>query len=163
MEGTVKLAQALIERKVLKNKIHDLVELIDEVATIQEGDEVPDIAKMLSELDELHDEHYKLDLAIRDANYAYSIFPHKGTVMLLQDAIAVRDLWKYQSKSYGDLAGLGAGAYRGLRGRFRRSQSEIRYIDFLDRNKMMELRDDYAQRARDIDAAIQARNWEIEL
>lgn len=155
----MKLAQALIERKVLKNKIRDQIDLIDDSATIQEGDPKPDIDAMLGDLLLLYQQHDDYDLDIREANRTHTI-EQDGEELLLEEAIALRDLWKLRASGYNNLSG---GGMRGYGRQFRRTQSEIKFVELLDREHMMKERDTYAEMARNIDALIQAKNWEVDL
>jgi len=151
------LAEALIERKVLSNQITDLVMLIEDSAVIQEGDEAADIKKMLADLLQMHERHAELDKNIRITNANTDL---EG--ISLMEAIAKRDSLKFKASTFGNLVGRG---YRRGMGRqaFRRSASEVRFTDLLDRNEIAEARDGYAKLSRELDAKIQAKNWSIEI
>ena len=151
------LAEALIERKVLSNQINDLVLLIEDNAVIQEGDEIPNIAKMLIDLHDMHERHAKLDLNIRITNANTDL---EG--VSLMEAIAQRDSLKFKATTIGNLVGRGYGRAMSRRA-FRRSASEVRFTDLLNRNTMAEERDKYAKASRELDAKIQAKNWSVEL
>jgi hypothetical protein len=151
------LAEALIERKVLSNQINDLAMLIEDNATIQEGDEVPDIAKMLVDLHAMHEQHARLDKEIRITNANTDLHG-----ISLMEAIAERDALKFKASTFGNLVGRGYGRSM-TRRMFRKSASEVRFTDLLNRNKMAELRDAYAKSSRELDAQIQAKNWSVQL
>jgi hypothetical protein len=148
------LAEALIERKVLKNKIGELVMTIEDIAVIQEGDKEPKIDEMLVDLQNMHDQFANIDSAIRVTNWQTVL---EGGISLAA-AIANRDALKLMSGSYNNLAGR---HYN--RRQFRRSATEIKFKDLLDREAMAKTRDEFAQVARELDAKIQAKNWTTEL
>lgn len=152
------LAEALIERKVLSNQINDLVMLIEDNAVIQEGDEAADVKQMVVNLLEMHERHAKLDKEIRITNANTDL---EG--VSLMEAIAKRDSLKFKASSFSNLVG-NRGFGRAMSRRvFRKSASEVRFTDLIDRNAMAEARDDYAKLSRELDAKIQAKNWSTEL
>ena len=148
------LAEALIERKVLKNQIHEVAMNLEDSAVIQEGDPTPETAEALAELKAMHDTFAALDRSIRLTNWKTML---EGGITLTE-AIANRDALKMRAGTYGTLTGTHYG-----RRQFRRSASEIKFKDTLDREEMARFRDEYAQTARELDAKIQAKNWTTEL
>jgi hypothetical protein len=152
------LAEALMERKALSDEIQNQLMLISDSAVVQEGDEKANLDEMLDDLGEMYHQHQALDLNIREANATHRLM-YQGESISLIEAIARRDLLKSKSGGYSRLANLSRYHMR----QFRRSGSEVKMVELIEKDAMLSLAKAYAASARALDAKIQKRNWEIEL
>ena len=149
----MKLAEALLERKALKQKIATLVERLMEDARVAEGDRpAEEPMEILAQVEELIGLHGVLIERINLTNQAASLAGGK-TIMR---AIAERDMLNHRLLVLNKL--MAAAVTRDRYGR-----NEIKYVPAVDVAEVRKMADRVSKELRELDAAIQAANWEAEL
>lgn len=150
----MKLAEALVERKAAQTKINQLNERLQRVVLIQEGiDPAEEPSLLLSELGEVCEQLEGLIRAINHTNLQATL-PDGRT---LTDAIAGRDVLRMR-------LGVLDGLLRTLGQQHQRARgSEIRVIATVNPAQLQRERDALAKQYRELDTAIQAVNWTVEL
>lgn len=149
----MKLAEALIERKALKDRIKHLEERLDRVAKVQEGDRpTEDPSALLQQLREALIAMEGLVTKINRTNIAARL--GEQTIM---EAIARRDRLATEQQILRYLAQLATPT----RDRFARN--EIRFVPTVDAAAVQRDADEVTRILRDLDKEIQAANWAIEL
>jgi len=148
--GHLKLAEALLERKSVKEQIEDLENRLTRNVKVQEGDapvEKPE--ELLTRINSLVDRLEKLVVLINRTNMQATT-ADGSTVM---EAIAKRDMLKLHHGILETAAGAAAITHN------RFSRSEIKFQITID-VKLLQLEIDNVARAyRELDTAIQAVNW----
>jgi hypothetical protein len=150
----MKLAEALVLRADVQKRIQQMQERLTQSAIMQEGEPPPeDPQVLLTELAALLAQLVQLIQRINRTNMATAM--PNGTI--LTDALAQRDVLDQEIRIISSLADAAA------KGLVRYSRSEIRIISTVDvaaqRRRMGEL----AQTRRELDTAIQATNWAVDL
>lgn len=155
----MKLAEALIERKALKEKIARLRERLVENAKVQEGD-LPqeDPRALLAELDSAAADLKRLTTQINATNIRTPLRPD-GTETLM-DAVAQRDILALKRNILQQL--VGAATISRERG-FAVTRSEIKFRPTVDVAALQKDIDALAKEYRELDTLIQTRNFETEL
>lgn len=149
----MKLAEALIERKALKDRIKNLEERLDRVAKVQEGDRpTEDPTALLQQLREALTALEEMVTKINRTNIAARL--GEQTIM---EAIARRDRLATEQQVLRRLAQLATPT----RDRFARN--EIRFVPTVDAAAVQRDADEVTRILRDLDKEIQAANWAIEL
>jgi len=164
----MKLAEALIERKGLVEKIVTLEERICGCATYQEGAEPPeDPNELLQELAEAHSNLGQLIMRINSTN-ARAVVTPSGVLTaavtrpegeLLADLIVQRDLAIRHQNALKRIASQVRETLGGARG----LRSELRMVTSVDLKQLEHQIDELGATARKLDAQIQAANWAIDL
>lgn len=150
----MKLAEALLERKNVKQRIDALAQRLVEDAKVQEGDKpAGDPVETLREIGQLINVYRELIVRINKTN-AESVMPDGRTIM---EAIAERDAL---SLKYAILNRLASAA---VVSRDRYSRNEIKFIPTVDVAEIRKMADQAAKEMRELDAKIQAANWTVEL
>ncbi len=150
----MKLAEALVERKSLKNEIQDLRRRLRRVAQVQEGDEpVEDPRQLLPAIETKLAELERRITQINRTNMTAKLADGRT----LMEAIAERDMLLMRRSVLGDLVEAATPEHD------RYSRTEIRYVPTVDVAEIQKRADQVAQRYRELDAEIQALNWETEL
>ena len=150
----MKLAEALIRRKALKENIDQLKLRLTKVAKVQEGDtpaERPQelLATVEADLQELQ----TLIMRINRANLRATL-PDSATLM---EGIAKRDILKLRR---GILEAL-AGSAMPVQDRFTRT--ELKYVPTVDVAELRKEVDRLSKAYRELDASLQAANWTVEM
>lgn len=150
----MKLAEALILRADVQKRIEQVKQRLLANARVQQ-DEKPaeDPKKLLPELEGLLKELESLVKRINKTNSTTDLA--KG--VSLTEALATRDVLLLKRKAYADLANAAS-----LR-QDRYSRSEIKFVSTVDVTKLQKTADDLSKQYRELDAAIQALNWNTEL
>ncbi len=149
----MKLAEALIERKALKERIRNLEERLDRVAKVQEGDRpTEDPNTLLQQLRGALEAMEGLVTRINRTNIATRV--GEGTIM---EAIAQRDRLAAEHQVLRRLA------QQATPTRDRFGRSEIRFVPTVDAAEVQRQADEVSRLLRDLDKEIQAANWVIEL
>lgn len=150
----MKLAEALVERRSLKDELQDLRQRLRRVAKVQEGDEP--VEEPLALLQTIESKVGKLQQLISQINRTNMAawLPDGRTLM---EAIAERDMLQLQRGVLESLVEAATPAHD------RFSRKEIRYIPTVDVAQIQKKADQVAKRYRELDAQIQALNWETEL
>jgi hypothetical protein len=150
----MKLAEALVERKAAQQKIAELSERLQRAALVQEGEtpaEAP--ATLLAELSEVAARLQALIVAINATNSRATL----ADGVTLTAAIARRDVLRMrQGVLDALLRSVGSPQYR-ARG------AEIKFVPTVAVPELQRQRDALAREYRELDTAIQAANWAVEL
>jgi methyl-accepting chemotaxis protein len=150
----MKLAEALIQRKDLKERIKALADRMCEDALVQEGDRpTEDPVELLKQVNDLIAQHRDLVVRINETNLK-TFLPNGRS---LTEAIAERDALNH----YFDILNRLASASIPARGRY--SRNEIRLIPTVDVAEVRKLADRTGKAIRELDAQIQAVNWTAEI
>ncbi|MCX7745837.1 MAG: DIP1984 family protein [Clostridia bacterium] len=150
----MKLAEALMDRKAIKNKMEELKKRIYQNAQIQEGD-IP-IENPLTLIEELKcevDKFEKLIIRINDTNNTVKL--ENG--MTLMEAIVKKDMLNYLYMMYKNLADKATPTNE------RYSQREIKNIPNVNITEIRKKADDIAKEYRMLDSKIQEANWRVDL
>ncbi|SMB96161.1 hypothetical protein SAMN00808754_1413 [Thermanaeromonas toyohensis ToBE] len=151
----MKLAEALLERKRIKEEIAALRERAERDSRVQEGDrpaEDPEV--LMGKILELVERLQRLTVAINKTNMAVKL-PDGRTLM---EAIAERDMLKLLHEAAKEVADAAVGARE-----WRVTRSEIKFVPTVDVAAWRRRADEYAKKYRELDAAIQAANWANDL
>ncbi len=152
----MKLAEALLERKSLKDQIGALKERATNDARVQEGDQPAEKPEdLVAEINRLAERLERLVIAINRTN-AHAQLPDGRAIM---EAIARRDMLKLRHQVAKDLAEAAAPE----RGGWRLTRSEVKFQPTIDIARWRREADALAKAYRELDAAIQAANWTIDL
>lgn len=150
----MKLAEALILRADCQKRIAQLRSRVNTNAKIQEGDRPAETPQdLLTELARVSNELLDLIKRINKTNSA-TVFSDQRTI---SDALAERDVLALERNAYVELAQTASIS----QGRFTRS--EVKYISTVDVAQIQKRADELARNYRDLDARIQAHNWQTEL
>ncbi len=150
----MKLAEALVERKALKDEIQDLRRRLQRVAKVQEGDEpVEEPVALLRTIESKLDKLEQLITRINRTNIAARLSDGRT----LMEAIAERDMLRLQRGVLEDLVKAATPEHD------RYSRNEIRYVPTVKVAEIQKSADQVAKRYRKLDAELQALNWETEL
>jgi uncharacterized protein DUF6847 len=150
----MKLAQALAERADAQRRLAQLKQRVMLSARFQEGEEPPeDPRELLVEADRIAGQLQDLIERINRTN-ATTAFEGGGS---LTDALARRDVLSIQRDLYAEAAQ--AASVR----QDRYSRSEVKFVTALDVPELRRRADGLSKDYRELDARIQAKNWEIDL
>jgi hypothetical protein len=153
----VKLAEALVQRKALKDKMERLRQRLRDNARVQESDQPSeDPVALLRETDTVLAELEALMVRINRTNLATAMPDGQGTLM---EAIAHRDMLNLKRSILGALVEA-AGVPRE---RWAVTRSEIRFRSTVDVAQMQKEIDALAKAHRELDTQVQAVNWLVEL
>jgi hypothetical protein len=150
----MKLAEALMERKALRERIEALKSRIYGNARVQEGEspaEQP--ADLLRELQSDTERFVTLVARINRTN-TESHLPDGRT---LAEAITRRDMLHLLQQVHENLASKATPAHE------RDSNREIKLLPTVDVTAMRKQSDEYARAARLLDLALQQANWQVDL
>jgi hypothetical protein len=151
----MKLAEALILRADAQKRIEQIKQRLLNNAKVQEGDEPGESPnELISELETLASE---LTALIQNINRT-NVTTHLDNGQTIADALAARDILKLKHGSYRDLA-QAATITQG--GRFTRS--EIKFVSTVNISEIQQTADRLAREHRELDAIIQAINWNTDL
>ncbi len=152
----MKLAEALLERKSIKEQIQSLKEWALKDARVQEGDDPSELPeKIIADL-ELHVSRLEeLIIAINKTNNITTLPDGKS----LMEAIAQRDMLKMRHQMAKDLANAAAPE----RDSWRHTRSEVKFKPTIDIAEWRRKADSIARDYRELDATIQAANWATDL
>lgn len=150
----MKLAEALVERKSLKDEIQDLRQRLRRVAKVQEGDKpVEDPRQLLQTIGAKMGELERRITQINRTNMAAQLADGRT----LMEGIAERDMLLLKRSVLDDLVEAATPE------QVRYSRTEIRYVPTIDVTEIQKQADQVAKRYRELDAEIQALNWETGL
>jgi hypothetical protein len=150
----MKLAEALVERKAAQQKLAELNERLQRVAVVQEGDRpAEEPAALLAEVGAVAERLEGLILAINRTNGQATLADGRS----ITAAIARRDVLRMrQGVLDALLRSVGSPQYR-ARG------AEIKFVPTVAVPELQRERDALAKAYRELDAAIQAANWAVDL
>ena len=150
----MKLAEALVERKAAQQKIAELSERLQRAALVQEGEtpaEAP--ATLLAELSEVSARLQALIVAINATNSRDTL----ADGVTLTAAIARRDVLRMRQGVLDALIRTAGSAQMRARG------AEIKLVPTVNVAELQRERDALAKTYRELDTALQAANWAVEL
>lgn len=152
---TMKLAEALVERKAAQTKISELNARLQRIAIIQEGEKAAeDPNSLLAELEEVAKRLEHLINAINNTNIVSKL----SSGQTITSAIATRDVLRMKTGAYDSLINTLGNTYH-----FRTRGSEIKFIPTVEVTKLQKEKDSLAKQYREIDTLIQAGNWAFDL
>jgi hypothetical protein len=155
----MKLAEALIERKALKEKIARLRARLAENAKVQEGDQPQeDPRALLREVDDALRELHALIVRINATNIRTPL--SDGMRITLMQAIAERDVLALKRAVLQQV--VDAATVTRERG-FAITRSEIKFRPTVEVAELQKDIDALAKEYRELDTRIQTRNFETEL
>lgn len=150
----MKLAEALIERKTLQTRLEELKQRLMRNAKVQEGDApAEDPQALLAEIDRSAERLTSLIQAINHTNAISEISAGKT----LTDAIAERDVLRIRHGIYVNLAASATVTHQ------RMTASEVKFVSAYPVAEAQQQADALAKQYRELDAALQAANWQIDL
>jgi hypothetical protein len=155
----MKLAQALIERKALKDQLARLRQRLAENARVQEGDQPhEDPRALLDEADAVIRDLRALIVRINKTNLQTSLGADERATLM--EAIAERDMLALKRTALEELAD--AAKINRERG-YLVTRSEIKFRATVDVAALQKEIDALAKAHRELDTRIQARNFETVL
>lgn len=150
----MKLAEALLERKNAKQKIEALQARLEENVLVQEGDQPAESPHAL--MIELNDTIARTTQLICDINAANNAAAlPDGTS--ISEAVVRRDMLQLQRQALERV--VAAASMRNMRF----GRSEVRFVHALPPSEIRRDMDRISQQWRELDAQIQAANWQVEL
>jgi Family of unknown function (DUF6847) len=150
----MKLAEALILRADAQKRIAQLRDRLVNCAKVQEGEQPPeDPASLIAELERISDDLLALMQKINATNAKLEL--EKGVT--IADALATRDLLMLKRGAYQSLAEAASQT------NYRYSRSEVKYLSTVNVAEIQRRMDDLSKQHRELDARIQAANWNIDL
>ena len=150
----MKLAEALAQRADIQKRMTEVRYRAAQNARYQEGEKpAEDSARLLEEFDRLAGQLASLIRRINRTNLATELRPG----MTLTDAIAERDSLSLRYAATNEVATAASGRLD------RTTRSEVKYVTKLDVPALRTAADRLAREYRDLDMAIQERNWTTEL
>jgi Family of unknown function (DUF6847) len=150
----MKLAEALILRADLQKRVEQLRTRLTLSAKIQEGEAPPENPnELIAELERLTNE--LLDL-VKRINRTNVLTPFEGG-QTLADALATRDVLMLKRGVYSSLADAASVSFS------RYSRSEIKYFSTVNVAEIQKRVEDLSRQHRELDAKIQAANWNTDL
>ena len=150
----MKLSEALIQRADAQKRLAQLRQRINQNALIQEDTHpAEDPNDLLVEMDRTLAEFGDLVKRINRTNAATRF----DAARTLTDALADRDTLHSE---HGILTGLAQAAVHTYN---RYTKSEVKYLSTVDVAALQKRIDDLARRIRELDTAIQALNWQVDL
>ena len=150
----MKLAEALLERKSLKQKIESLQSRLAESVMVQEGDKpVEDPQVLMAELNDATD---ALETLIKQINATNNVATLPDGVSV-SEAIVSRDLLRLRRETLEQVA-----QSTSMR-QNRYMRTEVRFVPTIDSAELRKRIDALSKSWRELDAQIQAVNWTTEL
>lgn len=150
----MRLAELLYDRKIIKEEIKRIKERLNLSAKVQEGDTVPveSPEELKATLINLFGRLEELITKINNSNIKCRIEGKN-----LMELIAERDRYSAITRALHELAECATPKSE------RFSRKEIRYVPVVNIKEIRREADDYAGKARAIDAIIQVTNWDTEV
>ena len=150
----MKLAEALAARADLQKRLAQVVQRIQLAARHQEGESPPEDPNTL--LEEAERMLEQLEDLIRRINRTNTRVELEAD-MSLTDALAHRDVLASRRNVYSEAAQ--AASFR----QDRYSRSEVKFVTSLEVSELRRIVDAVSKEYRELDARIQAKNWEVDL
>ncbi len=150
----MKLAEALIERKAIKEKMEDYKKRIYKNSQVQEGDEPTEVPMKL--IESLNEELLKFEALVVRINKTNNESKFDAG-MNIMEALSKRDMLRYRHFIYSNLAD------KATPSTDRYSQREIKFVPTIDISNIRHEADLIAKECRILDTKIQELNWTTEL
>lgn len=153
----MKLAEALLKRKELLDRINQLRSRAVASTTVTEGDEPVDQPnELLAETEKVADELGRLIVAINQTNNVVTI----GTGQTISEAIATRDMLNLVRTSYDQVANT---AINSTNRNTYHHLAEEKVVATVKPKEVRSKVDELAKQHRQLDTLIQAANWQYDL
>lgn len=150
----MKLAEALAQRADMQRRLAQVKLRAISNSRMQEGEEpAEDPRQLIAEYDRIAGELAALVRRINRTNLATELRPG----MTVTDAIAERDALALRRSMATDLASAASARMD------RSTRSEVKYVTVLDVPALRTAADNLAREYRELDTAIQERNWSTDL
>jgi hypothetical protein len=150
----MKLAEALAERKAAQSKLGEINERLQRVIIVPQGEQpAEEPTALLAELVTVAERLEWLILAVNRTNIAATIASGES----LTAAIARRDVLKLRMNVIDNTLRSAGNQYQRTRA------SEIKFVASVDVAEIQRERDQLAKQYRELDTAIQAANWAVDL
>lgn len=150
----MKLAEALVLRADLQTRLTQIRHRLTQSALIQEGEQPPENPQtLLAEMGQLLNQLEGLVVRINKTNLQTSLNEN----VVLTEALAQRETLSERHSIISDLANTAAARVE------RYGRAEIRKISTVDVAELRRQLDDIARQRRELDTAIQAKNWATDL
>jgi hypothetical protein len=150
----MKLAEALILRADAQTRLTQLRDRLVKSALVQEGDKPPeDPGALIQEVERVSTTLLGLVQKINRTNMSTEL----STGVTLADALAERDVLLLQRGIYASLAEAGSASQS------RYSRSEVKFVSTVKVSDIRERADELSKERRELDARIQAANWNVDL
>jgi len=150
------LAEALVERKALKDQLEDLQERLEHNVHVQEGDKPAENPEtLLAQLDTALADLERLIVAINRTNLATQLPGPEG--WSLMEAIARRDMLTLRQSILQQVIEISRVNHWVV------TRSEVRSITVLDVAATQKEIDTLAKERRELDVRLQAANWTVRL
>jgi hypothetical protein len=150
----MKLADALILRGDAQKRLAQLRERLVKSAKVQEGDKPPeDPAALLKEMERVAGTLLDLMQKINRTNMVTELEAN----VTLADALAERDVLLLRRGVYASVAEAASASQS------RYSRSEVKFVSTVKVSEMQERADELSKERRELDARIQAANWNVDL
>lgn len=150
----MKLAEALILRADAQTRLAQLKDRLVKSALVQEGDKPPeDPGVLIQEVERVSAMLLGLVQKINKTNMSTEL--SKGVT--LADVLAERDVLLLQRGIYASLAEAGSASQSHY------SRSEVKFVSTVNVREIRERADELSKERRELDARIQAANWNVDL
>ena len=150
----MKLAEALILRADAQTRLTQLKDRLVKSALVQEGDKPPeDPGALIQEVERVSATLLGLVQKINKTNMSTEL----STGVTLADALAERDVLLLQRGIYASLAEAASASQS------RYSRSEVKFVSTVNVSEIRERADELSKERRELDAKIQAANWNVDL
>ncbi len=149
----MKLAEALLVRRELLNKVRGIRERIEQNAIVQEGDSPAEKPELLLQK--------ALGLLQKEASLVVQI-NRTNMNCLLPDGLTMMETLARRDRLINEQAVL-SGAIESSYREFRESRQEIKWVNMVDVAALQEKVDDLETQLRNLNVAIQETNWLTEL
>ena len=151
----MKLAEALLERKSLKEKVESLCARLAENVMVQEGDKpAEDPQTLMSDLNEAVDALETLIKQINATNNSAQLADGAS----VSEAIVSRDMLRLRRETLEQVVQSASVARQS-----RYTRTEVRFVPTISSGDLRKQIDGLAKSWRELDAKIQAVNWTTEL
>ncbi|HWL07732.1 MAG TPA: DIP1984 family protein [Planctomicrobium sp.] len=150
----MKLAEALLERKSLKDKIDSLRARLDENVLIQEGDQPNEQPQVL--LEELGEALRQLEQLIRKINGTNNI-ARLADGSTVSEAIVRRDVLRMKREAIEQVVNSASLRHH------RFGRNEVKFVLTVNTADLRQQIDALSKQWRELDSEIQAANWTMEL
>ncbi|MFZ4845350.1 DIP1984 family protein [Enterococcus casseliflavus] len=150
----MKLAEALLLRRDLNNRLFQLRNEISSSVLVQEGDTLDrSITELFKEYDEINQQYSELVVAINRKNATASL---ADSALLLMEALEQREQLRRKHA-------LLTQALDETKATPRMGRNEIRLVRTIDTKTLTEQLNTTAKQLRELDGKIQQTNWLVEL
>jgi len=153
----MKLGEALALRADLQKRMNRVQALLNENATVQEGDvPVVSVSALLEEYHQLSAQHEALVRSINRTNVGAQLTV-ANEVLSLADAVVRRERLAREAATLREVAS------QATPGRNRLLRTEVKHVATVDVAGLLAQADALSREHRELDSRVQQTNWEVEL